>query len=271
MKIYRTPTSMQRAALAWQRDGTLVGLVPTMGALHRGHLSLIQKARQQCDLVVVSIYVNPTQFDQPDDLRRYPRTWTADRATCMAAGVDAIFSPSKLYEADHSTWVEEKTLSQGRCGRSRPGHFRGVTTVVMKLVQIVQPNRLYMGWKDAQQLEVITRMLRDLHVPTKMVGCPLVRDPDGLALSSRNQRLSPAERQQALAFPQGLKEAVSKARPIVWLRRYLQRQPGLKLDYVEEANGRLAAAIWVGKTRLIDNRPLRRVQKKVQGPKLSGH
>lgn len=266
MKVYRTPKSMQRAALAWQREGTAVGLVPTMGALHRGHLSLLQKARQQCEVVVASIYVNPTQFDQPDDLRRYPRTWATDRAACQETGVDAIFSPPNLYEPDHSTWVEETDLSLGRCGSARPGHFRGVTTVVMKLVQIVQPNRLYMGWKDAQQLEVITRMLSDLHVPTKMVGCPLVRDPDGLALSSRNQHLSPKERQLALAFPRGLKEAVNQARPVPWLQNYLKRQPGLKLDYVEAANGRLAAAVWVGKTRLIDNRPLPRVQKKPSAP-----
>lgn len=266
MKVYRTPTSMQRTALAWQRGGTSVGLVPTMGALHRGHLSLIEKARQQCEVVVVSIYVNPTQFNQAADLKRYPRTWATDRAACQKMDVDTIFFPTNLYEPDHSTWVEETELSLGRCGSARPGHFRGVTTVVLKLVQIVQPNRLYMGWKDAQQLEVITRMLRDLHVPTKIVGCPLVRDPDGLALSSRNQHLSPKERQLALALPRGLKEAVSKVQPVAWLKRHLQRQPGLKLDYVEAANGRLAAAVWVGKTRLIDNRPLRRVQRKASSP-----
>jgi len=261
MKVYRTATSMQRAALAWKRQGKKVALVPTMGALHRGHLSLMAKARREADILVASIYVNPTQFDQPDDLRRYPRTWSADREACAEAKVDAIFAPANLYEKDHSTWVEEIALSQGRCGATRPGHFRGVTTVVMKLVQIVQPDRLYMGWKDAQQLEVVRRMLRDLNVPTRTVGCPIVRDADGLALSSRNRHLSPGEREKALALPRGLKAAVDKRSPVTWLKRHLARQPGLRVDYVEAAQGRLAAAVWIGHTRLIDNRPLKRVQK----------
>lgn len=261
MKVYRQPGSMQRTALSWRQKGSTVGLVPTMGALHRGHLSLVTKARAQCDIVVASIYVNPAQFDQASDLKRYPRRWREDRAACQDAGVDAIFFPANLYTADHSTWVEETRLSTGRCGDTRPGHFRGVTTIVMKLLQIVQPHRLYLGWKDAQQLEVVTHMLRDLNVPTRVIGCPIVRDADGLALSSRNQHLSALERARALALPRGLKEAVGQARPAVWLKRYLSRQPGLRVDYVAVANGRLTAAVWVGATRLIDNRPLPRTSK----------
>ncbi|MEM1057747.1 MAG: pantoate--beta-alanine ligase [Verrucomicrobiota bacterium] len=262
MKTLRHAGAMQRLALRWRREGRSVAFVPTMGALHRGHLSLVTRARREAEIVVVSVYVNPTQFDRTDDLRGYPRTLPADRKACAAAGVEVVFAPANLYAEDHSTWVEETELSQGRCGATRPGHFRGVTTIVLKLVQLVQPERMYMGWKDAQQLEILRRMLRDLNVPTRVIGCPIVRDADGLALSSRNRHLSPAQRAQALALPRGLLEATGKARPAAWLRRHLARQPGLRVDYVEVAQGRLAAAVWVGSTRLIDNVPLPRVQRK---------
>lgn len=254
MKIISTARSMQQLSQSWRRKGETIGLVPTMGALHRGHITLVEKARRENDRVIVSIYVNPTQFGPKEDFTKYPRPRQVDLALCRAAGVDAVLCPASLYPEDFSTWVEEVTVSKGRCARTRPTHFRGVTTVVLKLFNAALPDRAYFGRKDAQQVDVITRMVRDLDVPVKIVPVNIVRDSDGLALSSRNRYLSLEQRKQALALPRLLRQAVSQKQPEAWLRKALSRAPGLKLDYVELANGRLCAAVYVGRTRLIDNR-----------------
>jgi pantoate--beta-alanine ligase len=257
MKIVDSMPAMQRRSAAWVRSGETVGFVPTMGALHEGHLTLIRRARKECARVVVSIYVNPTQFGPNEDLAKYPRPREQDLALCRKEGVGLVFAPGNLYLPDHSTYVEEGTVSQGRDGASRPGHFRGVATVVLKLFNLVRPTRAYFGQKDAQQVDVILRMVRDLNAPVKVVVVSTVRDFDGVALSSRNAYLSPEERAVAVTFAQLLQEAVKKkSDPAGWLRTRLKKSSGLKLDYVELAAGRLCAAIFVGKTRLIDNESL---------------
>jgi len=253
MRVVSSPAAMQRQALAW-RDGGRIGLVPTMGALHEGHVALIRRARRECRRVIVSIYVNPTQFGPKEDLARYPRPRRADLAACRAAGADLVFAPLNLYAPDHSTFVEESAVSQGRDGASRPGHFRGVATVVLKLFNLTQPHCAYFGQKDAQQVDVIRRMVRDLDVPVQLVVVPTVRAADGVALSSRNIYLSGQERALAVEFARALREAARKGnQSAAILKRALGKMRGLKLDYVEVAGGRLCAAIWVGKTRLIDN------------------
>ena len=228
--------------------------MPTMGALHVGHLTLIRRARKECRRVIVSIYVNPTQFGPKEDLSRYPRPRRKDLALCREAGVDFVFAPGNLYESDHSTFVEESALSQGREGTSRPGHFRGVATVVLKLFNLARPVRAYFGQKDAQQVDVIRQMVRDLNVPVRVVTVPTVRDSDGLALSSRNRYLSVRERAVAVEFAGLLQEAVRrKTSPENWLRDQLKKKPGLKFDHATLVGNRLCAAVWIGKTRLIDN------------------
>jgi pantoate--beta-alanine ligase len=254
MKIVYAVTAIQRQSAAWGRSGEIVGLVPTMGALHEGHLTLIRQARKECRHVVVSIYVNPTQFGPKEDLAKYPRPRRQDLALCRKESVDLVFAPQNLYLQDHSTFVEESAVSQGRDGASRPGHFRGVATVVLKLFNLTRPTKAYFGQKDAQQVDVITRMVRDLDVPVKIVVVPTVRDFDGVALSSRNQYLSTEERAVAVEFARLLQQAAKKKiNPAGWLREHLKKTPGLKLDYVEQAGDRLCAAVFVGKTRLIDN------------------
>jgi pantoate--beta-alanine ligase len=254
MKIVDSMAVMQRLSTKWVRSGEVVGLVPTMGALHEGHLSLIRRARKECQLVAVSIYVNPTQFGPKEDLARYPRPREQDLALCRKAGVDLVFAPENLYLADHSTFVEETVLSQGREGVTRPTHFRGVATVVLKLFNLVRPAKAYFGQKDAQQVEVIRRMVRDLDVPVRIVVVPIVRDFDGVALSSRNRYLSPEERAVAVGFARLLQQAVRrKSDPVGWLRQQLKKADGLKLDYAERAGDRICVAVFVGKTRLIDN------------------
>ncbi len=207
--------------------------------------------------MVVSIYVNPTQFGPKEDLSRYPRPRERDLALCRKEGADVVFAPENLYLPDHSTWVEEAAQSQGRDGASRPGHFRGVATVVLKLFNLVRPTKAYFGQKDAQQVDVIQRMVRDLDVPVKIVVVPTVRDRDGVALSSRNAYLSPEQRYVAVQFATALRVAVVAAKKknesASVLRSLLGKIPGLKIDYVELAGDRLCAAIFVGKTRLIDN------------------
>lgn len=180
-------------------SGGTVGLVPTMGALHEGHLSLVRAARAENDIVVVTIFVNPTQFGPNEDFERYPRDLDRDRRLCRQAGTDLIFCPTdgEMYREGHCSWVDVEGLTSGLCGRSRPGHFRGVCTVVTKFFNICRPDRAYFGEKDAQQLAVIERMVRDLNMPLEIVRCPTVREPDGLAMSSRNERLTPEERRQA--------------------------------------------------------------------------
>jgi pantoate--beta-alanine ligase len=254
MKVIGSMAAMQRQSGEWVRSGETVGLVPTMGALHRGHMELVRRARKDCRRVGVSIYVNPTQFGPQEDFSRYPRPRAQDLAMCRAAGVDFVFAPGNLYVPDHSTYVEEGTVSQGRDGASRPGHFRGVATVVLKLFNLVRPTRAYFGQKDAQQVDVITRMVRDLDVPVKLVIVPTVRDADGVALSSRNKYLSEEERAVAVEFARLLQEAAKRPTASAkWLSAQLRKTPGLKLDYVELAGKRLCAAVFVGKTRLIDN------------------
>jgi pantoate--beta-alanine ligase len=227
-----------------------VGLVPTMGALHAGHEALIARAAGECDTVVVSVFVNPAQFGDAADLAAYPRDLDADAAIAEAAGADVLFAPAvdEMYPSGFQTWVDVEELSRGLEGEHRPGHFRGVATICLKLFNIVRPRRAYFGQKDAQQLAVLRQMVRDLDVGVDVVAVPTVRDRDGLALSSRNARLSRAERERALALPRAL-----ATRDLDAARAALA---DLDLDYVEIAEFEppvLAAAVRVGNTRLIDN------------------
>ena len=257
MKIVDSMAAMQRQSAAWVKSGETVGFVPTMGALHEGHLVLVRRARKECGRVVVSIYVNPTQFGPKEDLAKYPRPRERDLALCRREKVDVVFAPENLYLPDHSTYVEELHRSLGRDGASRPGHFRGVATVVLKLFNLVRPTKAYFGQKDAQQVDVVQRMVRDLDLPVTVLVVPTVRDTDGVALSSRNAYLSPEERVIARAFAKTLQEAARKKRkPADWLSQALQKIAGLRLDYVDLVDNRLCAAVFVGKTRLIDNERL---------------
>jgi len=230
-----------------------VGLVPTMGAYHAGHLALFAAARQENELVVASLFVNPTQFADPSDLARYPRDEAADAPIAEEAGVDVLFAPpvEEMYPPGYETWVDVERASQGLEGAHRPGHFRAVATICLKLFNIVRPRRAYFGQKDAQQVEVLRRMVRDLNLELELRVLPTVRDTDGLALSSRNVRLSPEERERALALPRALAtKDPARARELL---------AGLDVDYVEVAPFDppvLAAAVRVGDTRLIDNVPL---------------
>ena len=245
MRVVRTI-----AELRAQRPNGTVGLVPTMGSFHDGHLSLFHAAREENDSVVVSLFVNPAQFDDQGDLAAYPREEERDAGLAEAAGVDVLFAPSaeELYPDGFETWVEVERLGSILEGEVRPGHFRGVATVCLKLFNLVRPDRAYFGQKDAQQAAVVRRMVRDLNVPVEIRVVPTVRDEDGLALSSRNTLLSPAERRQALALPR----ALATHDP----RRARELLDGLEVDYVELADFEpkvLAAAVRVGSTRLIDN------------------
>jgi pantoate--beta-alanine ligase len=246
--VARTIRELEEA-LAPLRAGS-IGLVPTMGAFHAGHLSLFRAARQESDGVVVSLFVNPKQFDRDDDLERYPRDEQRDLELADREGVDLVFAPAadEIYPAGFQTWVEVEELGRRLEGEFRPGHFRGVATVCLKLFNLVQPDRSYFGQKDAQQAAVIRRMVRDLAVPVEIRVLPTVRDEDGLALSSRNAFLSPEERERALALPR----AVATKDPAK--ARQLLRD--LEVEYVEVAEFDppvLAAAVRVGSTRLIDN------------------
>jgi pantoate--beta-alanine ligase len=247
VKITRT-IAETRAALSGG-----VGLVPTMGAYHAGHISLFAAAREENDLVVASLFVNPAQFGDARDLARYPRDETADAAIAEENGVDVLFAPAaeELYPAGYETWVDVEQASQGLEGAHRPGHFRGVATICLKLFNIVRPRRAYFGQKDAQQVEVIRRMIRDLNLELELRVLPTVRDADGLALSSRNALLTPEERAGALALPRALATGDRE--------RALAELDGLEVDYVEVAPfdpPTLAAAVHVGSVRLIDNVPL---------------
>ncbi|QSR83838.1 pantoate--beta-alanine ligase [Methylacidimicrobium sp. B4] len=255
MRLMEDAEEMQSVGLRLRREGAFPVLVPTMGALHAGHLSLIERAKEEGAPVIVSVYVNPLQFGAGEDLAVYPRTGEADRQACEAAGVDIFFAPRDLYAADHSSYVTEEALSAGRCGRSRPGHFRGVATVVVKLLNLTQAATAVFGWKDAQQLSVIRRLVRDLAFPVRIVPVEIQRDRDGLAWSSRNRYLSPEQRERAAAFPRILAEAARRPDGCAWASAELSRVPGCRVDYVEEADGRLCGAIWIDKIRLIDNFP----------------
>ena len=280
MKVIRRIPAIRR--LVRTADGPVV-LVPTMGALHAGHAALVERARKVAGprgLVIVSLFVNPAQFGPKEDFSRYPRTLAADRALCAAHGADAIFfpSPEEMYPADFSTWIHEESVSGPMCGASRPGHFRGVCTVVLKLFTIVLPGAAVFGLKDFQQCTVIRRMVRDLNLPVKIIAAPTVREPDGLALSSRNRYLTPEERAQAPvlrrallaardAFRAGEKSA-AKLRALVL--KTIATAPLARLDYVEiraadsladvktaTRQTVIALAVFFGKTRLIDNITLR--------------
>ncbi len=257
MRVVRTVAELRaaRAALAGE-----VGLVPTMGAFHAGHLALIAAARAENDAVVVSLFVNPAQFEEAADLAAYPRDEDGDLALAAEAGVDLVFAPApaELYPAGFQTWVDVEEASRGLEGEARPGHFRGVATVCLKLFNLVRPDRAYFGQKDAQQATVVRRLVRDLDVPLAIRVVPTVRDDDGLALSSRNGRLSADERARALALPRALAAGADAYRsggdPVAAARAALN---GLTPDYVGllDLDGALvlAAAARVGSTRLLDN------------------
>ncbi len=267
---------MKEQARQARAESRIIGLVPTMGALHAGHLSLIERARRECSPVIASIFVNPKQFSPNEDFSKYPRTFESDSEKLQSAGVDSLFAPepSEIYPNGFSTYVNVDGLSDRLEGRSRPGHFRGVTTVVMKLLQIVQPNFAYFGRKDAQQSRLITQMARDLNLDTGIVVCPPVREPDGLALSSRNVYLSGEERKSATVLYRALNaaksELVAGVRDGLQLRDVLQRTLGAerhaRVDYAEIVDAELfdpivrvnkpcyvLLAVFIGKTRLIDN------------------
>ena len=244
MKVVRTIAELETA------PGT--GLVPTMGAFHDGHRALFRAARAENDRVVVSLYVNPAQFDERADLAAYPRDEARDLEIAEAEGVDVVFAPGELYPEGFATWVVPEVT--GAEGAARAGHFRGVATVCVKLFNLVRPERAYFGQKDAQQVVVIRRLVRDLNVPIEIRVVATVRDADGLALSSRNVRLSPAERERALELPRALESAAGEPDPVAAARASLN---GLEPEYVElldlDDAKLLAAAIRVGSTRLIDN------------------
>jgi pantoate--beta-alanine ligase len=262
MRTVRTVDEMRAALEAPRRTGGRIGLVPTMGALHAGHVALLRAARAAGDLVVMSLFVNPAQFDAPDDLARYPRTEAEDLTIAESEGVDVVFAPSadELYPAEFDTWVEPGALATVLEGAARPGHFRGVATVCTKLFSIVRPTVAYFGQKDAQQVAVIRRVVADLDLGLAIEAVPTVRDADGLALSSRNRFLSAGERTAALALPRsmeaGLEAATSGGDPVAAARGVLDDEPVLTVDYVAVADfdvPTLVAAVRIGGTRLIDN------------------
>ena len=254
MKVART-IAAARAELSAHDDGT-VGLVPTMGSLHAGHVSLLRTARSECETVVMSLFVNPAQFGDRADLAAYPRDEESDLAVAYDAGVDLVFAPSteEMYPPGFQTWVDVTELGAILEGEHRPGHFRGVATIVLKLLTVVRPDRVYFGQKDAQQVEIVRRLIHDLALEVEVRVLPVVRDGDGLALSSRNALLSPEERRRALALPRALATRDAEA-----ARALLAESNGLVVDYVEVADFDppvLAGAVRVGATRLIDNVPL---------------
>jgi pantoate--beta-alanine ligase len=276
MEIVSTVEEVRKQVKKWRQEGLSVGLVPTMGYLHEGHKSLIDAAVAQNDKVVVSIFVNPIQFAPNEDLATYPRDLERDSALCENAGAALIFHPEKenMYFDDFCTYVDMDDLTKGLCGKTRPTHFRGVCTVVSKLFHIVNPDRAYFGQKDAQQLAVIRRMVRDLNFDIEIVGCPIVREDDGLAKSSRNTYLSPDERKAALILHKGLvkgEELVSSgernsATVIRAIREVIESEPLARIDYVEAVDFDniktvetihgtvlIAVAVYIGTTRLIDN------------------
>jgi pantoate--beta-alanine ligase len=274
MQVFRTIAELSR----WRAGVTpFVGFVPTMGYLHEGHLSLARQARARNDSVVVSIFVNPTQFGPHEDFQHYPRDLERDLGLLEAEKVDAVFSPEvdEMYPTGASTVVDVEALSAILEGASRPGHFRGVATVVCKLFHLVRPDRAYFGEKDHQQLQVIQRLVHDLRMPVEVVGCPTIREPDGLAMSSRNVYLNPAERQAAVVLSQALSRAVQLFKDGVWdgaslqaeVQSILDKEPLTRIDYVAVVHPRtlqpvvslatagavVCVAVWIGHTRLIDN------------------
>ena len=274
--IVKTIEEVRAQVKAWRAEGLTVGLVPTMGYLHEGHQSLIARSVAENDRTVVSDFVNPIQFGPTEDLATYPRDIERDAALCESTGANLIFHPEadEMYAPDFCTYVDMDHLTKGLCGKTRPIHFRGVCTVVSKLFHIVQPDRAYFGQKDAQQLAVIRRMVRDLNMPLTIVGCPIIREEDGLAKSSRNTYLSAEERKAALCLSRGLNKGTAaveagetdaeKVKAIITAE--IEAEPLSRIDYVEivdwnnlepvsstEGSILAAVAVYIGKTRLIDN------------------
>ncbi len=276
MKIFETVEQTRADTRAARLSGKRIGLVPTMGALHEGHLSLVGAAKSKCDLVVVSIFVNPTQFGPNEDFARYPRTFERDCNLLEKEGVDLVFAPSveEMYPTGAVTYVTVEGMSDKLCGRSRPGHFRGVTTVVSKLFHIVEPDLAFFGQKDAAQVAIIRRMVRDLKMPVEIVVCPIVREPDGLAMSSRNAYLTPEQRKQALVLSRALRRVQqlfnagerNAAKLIEAGKHVIAEEPSVRLDYLEivdpetlegvdviSSKALVAVASFAETTRLIDN------------------
>jgi pantoate--beta-alanine ligase len=278
-EVFRDPAAMRAKVEDLRRDGRRIAVVPTMGALHEGHLALIRHARARADVVILTIFVNPTQFGPTEDLSRYPRDEAGDLAKARPAGIDLAFCPpvEAMYPPGAQTFVEVRELQQPMCGASRPGHFAGVATIVSKLFHITKPHLAVFGEKDYQQLAIIRRMVRDLDFGIEIQGVPIVREPDGLALSSRNVYLSPEQRAAALSLSRGLAAAEaayragerSTAALLAAARTPIEAEPLARIDYVElrdadeltpldrvERPAVLALAVFVGATRLIDNRVL---------------
>ncbi|MGB9763976.1 MAG: pantoate--beta-alanine ligase [Candidatus Saccharicenans sp.] len=276
MEIAKTIEEIRQKVADWKKSGFKIGFVPTMGYLHEGHLSLVRESKKRTDRTVVSIFVNPTQFGPNEDYQIYPRDLERDQKLLLEEGVDLIFYPpvEVMYPEGYKTYVEVKELQDQLCGRSRPGHFRGVCTVVLKLFNIVQPDEAYFGWKDAQQVIIIQKMVEDLNLSVKVIPRPIIRDPDGLALSSRNTYLRPEERKAALALNRSLDLAAELIRKgelnaEIIRRRMLElieQEPLARVDYVEivdlknlekveklDRDVLIALAVYVGRTRLIDN------------------
>lgn len=275
MEIVTHPSTLQNMCTQMRRAGSL-GLVPTMGALHEGHLALVRASRRQNEITVVTIFVNPTQFGPNEDLSRYPRRLEKDCELLEKEGVQVVFAPSveAMYPPGSATSVEVEGLSQRLCGASRPGHFQGVATVVLKLFNVVVPDRAYFGQKDAAQVAVLRRMVIDLNLSLEMVVCPIVRELDGLAMSSRNLYLDAGQRESALSLSRSLwtmaeafRDGLVGTAPLLALgRKVLEETPGVSIDYVEAVDAHtllpvaqagagtlFAVAAWVGATRLIDN------------------
>lgn len=276
MNIATTVEQAKQTVRQWKAEGLTVGLVPTMGYLHEGHESLIKRAVAECDRVMVSVFLNPIQFAPNEDLATYPRDFAADTALIENAGADLVFhpEPSELYAPDACAFVNVEEITSELCGKTRPTHFRGVCTVVSKLMNISQADRAYFGQKDAQQLAVVRRMVRDLNMNVEVVGCPIVREEGGLAKSSRNTYLSPAEREAALVLSRAVREGQRlmeegerDAKTILGaMRAIIEAEPLARIDYVEmvswdgikpvdvaTSSVLVAMAVYIGKTRLIDN------------------
>lgn len=276
MQLATTIQEVRTQIKAWKKEGFRIGFVPTMGYLHEGHGSLISRARQENDKVVVSIFVNPMQFGAGEDLASYPRDLETDSAYCDSLGTDLIFhpEPSEMYADGFCSYVDMSVLTEELCGLSRPVHFRGVCTVVSKLFHIVQPDRAYFGQKDAQQLAVVKRMVTDLNMDLEIIGCPTVREADGLAKSSRNTYLSEHERQAALVLYRAVKHGQMLAASgetdageiVAQMKALIEKEPLARIDYVKAVDGLtmqplavvkkpmlVALAVYIGKTRLIDN------------------
>lgn len=276
MQVVSTIKEVKELVRSWKKEGNTVGFVPTMGYLHEGHGSLITEARKNNDRVVVSIFVNPMQFGPTEDLESYPRDLEKDSAFCESLGADLIFhpEPEEMYHKNFSSFVDMSVLTEELCGLSRPVHFRGVCTVVSKLFNIVEPDRAYFGQKDAQQLAVIKHMVEDLNMNVEVIGCPIIREEDGLAKSSRNTYLSPEERKAALILSKTIfmgqkmvEDGETDAVKLVdAMKKNIETEPMAKIDYVKAVDGLtmqqvtkiesptlVAMAVYIGKTRLIDN------------------